>query len=52
MDVAGRDAAGDIIVIYDYKTGNAELAAARTAQIRSQLPWDARNVPIIVITER
>jgi len=52
LDVVEYDAALNIIAIYDYKTGNATLTAARVAQIRAQLPWNAQNVPIIVVRGR
>jgi hypothetical protein len=52
LDVVEYDATGNIIAIYDYKTGNATLTAARIAQIRAYLPLDAQNVPIIVIRGR
>ena len=52
LDVVEYDTAGNIIAVYDYKTGNATLTAARIAQIRAHLPWHAQNVPIIVIRGR
>ena len=52
LDVVEYGAGGKIIAIYDYKTGNAVLTAGRIAQIRAQLPWDAQDVPIIVIRGR
>jgi hypothetical protein len=49
LDVVEFDSRGNIIAVYDYKTGNATLSATRVTQIRSHLPPYAQNVPIIEI---
>ncbi len=52
LDVVEYSAGGEIVAIYDYKTGNAVLTPGRIAQIRAQLPSYAQNVPIIIIRGR
>jgi hypothetical protein len=49
LDVVQYDKSGNIIAVYDYKSGSATLDAARIAQIRSHLPPNAQNAPIIEI---
>jgi RHS repeat-associated protein len=49
LDVVQFDDGGNVVAVFDYKSGTAVLDAARIAQIRSQLPANAQNVPIIEI---
>jgi len=49
LDVVKYDANGKISAIYDLKTGDAKMTAARIAQIRANLPEVSKDVPIIVV---
>lgn len=46
MDVIEVDASGNVLAVYDLKTGSAVLTSARIARIRSHLPPCSANVPI------
>jgi hypothetical protein len=52
LDVAEYDAAGNIVAVYDYKSGGATLGAAQIGRIRTNLPPGVQGVPIIEIRGR